>query len=130
MRPTTQGSSLWRPPENNGSNSLVYPAAYDGVIAVSATDHNDVKAGFSSYGTFIDVAAPGVNIFSTKLNGTYGYASGTSMACPHVAGLAALLKSGDTTLTPDQVEHILETTADDLGHSGWDTFYGSGRINA
>jgi len=115
---------------NNGSDSKVYPAAYDKVIAVSATDHNDVKAGFSSYGTFIDVAAPGVNIFSTKLNSTYGYASGTSMACPHVAGLAALLKSLDITLTPDQVEHILETTADDLGDSGWDTFYGSGRINA
>jgi hypothetical protein len=115
---------------NNGSDSTVYPAAYEKVIAVSATDHNDVKAGFSSYGTFIDVAAPGVNIFSTKLDGTYGYASGTSMACPHVAGLAALIKSKDSTLTPDQVEYILETSADDLGDAGWDTFYGSGRINA
>jgi subtilisin family serine protease len=115
---------------NNGNDSIVYPAAYEKVIAVSATDHNDEKASFSSYGTFIDVGAPGVYIYSTKLDGSYGYASGTSMACPHVAGLAALIKSQDTTLTPDQVEYILETSADDLGDTGWDTFYGSGRINA
>ncbi|MCH5377184.1 MAG: S8 family serine peptidase, partial [Planctomycetes bacterium] len=114
---------------NNGTDNLVYPAAYDGVIAVSATDHNDAKASFSSYGTFVDVAAPGVNIYSTDLGGGYRYASGTSMACPHVAGAAALLKSVDDSLTPTQIEALLETAADDLGAAGWDTDYGAGRIN-
>jgi subtilisin family serine protease len=115
---------------NNGSDAFVYPAAYDDVIAVSATDHKDIKAGFSSYGAFVDVAAPGVNIYSTDLGGGYRYASGTSMACPHVAGLAALLWSADPTLTPSQLEQVIETSADDLGAVGWDTQYGSGRINA
>ena len=115
---------------NNGNDNLVYPAAYDRVIAVSATDHNDVKAGFSSFGAFVDIAAPGVSIYSTTLNGSYGYASGTSMATPHVSGVAALLKAQDPSLTPEQVEYLLETSADDLGNAGWDTWYGAGRLQA
>ncbi|MBI2933694.1 MAG: S8 family serine peptidase [Planctomycetes bacterium] len=115
---------------NSNTDLPMYPAACDHVITVSAVDHNDMKASFSNYGLNIDVAAPGVNVFSTKLSNTYGAASGTSMACPHVSGLAALLKSRNAMLTVDQVESVLKASADDRGDPGWDTIYGAGRINA
>ncbi|MBI2933691.1 MAG: S8 family serine peptidase [Planctomycetes bacterium] len=115
---------------NSNTDVPMYPAGYDHVIAVSAVDHNDAKASFSNYGMNIDVAAPGVNVYSTGLNNTYRTASGTSMACPHVSGLAALLKSRNAALSPDQVEAILKASADDRGSPGWDTIYGAGRINA
>lgn len=113
---------------NAGTDNLVYPAALQHVLAVSATDHKDVKATFSSYGAFVDIGAPGVSIHSTKLNGSYGPASGTSMATPHVAGAAAMLLSIDPTLGPIELEAILETSAEDLGDPGWDTHFGSGRL--
>lgn len=69
-----------------------YPASYEKVIAVAATDHNDEKSHFSNYGSWVDISAPGSNIFSTKAYG-YGSLSGTSMACPHVSGVAALIVS-------------------------------------
>jgi len=78
---------------NYNTNTPYYPAAYPDVIAVSATDQNDLKASFSNYGTWIDVAAPGVDIVSTGTGGSYLFMSGTSMACPHVSGLAALIKA-------------------------------------
>jgi subtilisin family serine protease len=82
-------------PDGDGLlDSPVYPARYDlaNIIAVAATDHNDALASFSNYGaTSVDVAAPGVNILSTKAGDSYQYLSGTSMATPHVSGLAALI---------------------------------------
>lgn len=83
-----------------------YPASYDldNIIAVVATDQTDHLAGFSNYGaTSVDVAAPGVNIYSTKAGDTYQYMSGTSMATPHVAGLAALIWADNAGLSHDQV---------------------------
>jgi len=117
---------------NNNSSDPFYPAAYDNVMGVSATDQDDVKASWSNYGSYISVAAPGVSIYSTYWNddSTYAYMSGTSMAAPHVAGLAALLFSQDDTRTNATVRSLIEETADDLGDEGWDQYYGYGRINA
>lgn len=122
----------------NENSSISYPAAYDHVIAVGATDENDQRASFSNHGPQIDVAAPGVDILSTTPNTfvdpnlylNYDYMSGTSMASPMVAGLAALILSKNHNLTPDQVENIIKQSADDLGTPGFDNYFGYGRINA
>jgi len=115
---------------NTGRNTYHYPAAHANAIAVAATDANDQRAGFSTYGDFVDVAAPGVSVLSTLMSGGYGGMSGTSMATPHVAGLAALLFSLNPQLTNAQVRDLIELNADDLGVVGRDDYYGAGRINA
>jgi len=109
-----------------------YPANYDldNVIAVAATDQNDDMAWFSNYGaTSVDVAAPGVNIYSTKAGDTYQYMSGTSMATPHVAGLAALIWAENVGFSHDQVKHRILNGVDVLpALTG--TVLMAGRINA
>jgi len=109
-----------------------YPAVYPEVIAVAATDNRDVRASFSNYGTKVDVSAPGVNIYSTYPNNTYAYLSGTSMASPHVAGLAALIWSRNPTLSNAQVRAIIESTCDniDAKNPNFAGKLGKGRINA
>jgi subtilisin family serine protease len=108
---------------NNGSNSPHYPAAYDHIMAIAATDANDHNAPFTNYGDWVDLAAPGMHILSlraanTSLGTIYTdyttIASGTSMACPHVAGACALLISYNKTLTFDDLYDILIQTADPI----------------
>jgi subtilisin family serine protease len=120
----------------NTGGELVYPAAYPEVIAVSATDQNNQIASFSSRGPEVDLAAPGVNIYSTYKGQSYATLSGTSMAAPHVTGAAALIidtKKCDLNLdgvcTPSEVKQRLEQTAVDLGTPGKDNLYGSGLVN-
>lgn len=115
---------------NEGENMYDYPAAYDHVLAVSATDSSDRIADFSNYGADIDLAAPGTDIYSTLPHNKYEFMSGTSMATPVVAGVAALVWSANPSLTNAQIEERLYETADDLGPAGKDIFYGYGRINA
>ncbi len=119
---------------NNNGGSLTYPAAYStsyaNVIAVSATNKEDYIAPFSSTGSGITVAAPGVSIYSTITGSSYGDKSGTSMAAPFVSGLASLILSLNATLTPFQVRQLIEQSADDLGAQGFDNQYGYGRIDA
>ncbi len=119
---------------NNNSESRTYPAAFDHVIAVAATDKNDKKAEFSNYGDWVDIAAPGVGIVSTYLTskGEYASMSGTSMASPVVAGAAALVKSLHPNWTPDQVEQQLEDGADsiDAQNPNYAGKLGAGRVNA
>lgn len=112
-----------------GNPSVLYPAAYANAIAVAATTSSDQWASFSCYGPEVDLAAPGVSIYSTDRGG-YSYRAGTSMATPHVAGLAALLWGTYPALTRDQVRSIMEQTADDVNGGGRDQFLGWGRINA
>ncbi|MDZ4209904.1 MAG: S8 family peptidase [Candidatus Curtissbacteria bacterium] len=121
---------------NSGNSAPLYPAYYPVCISTAATDSSDKKASWSSYGSSVDVAAPGDNIFSTLPNhpynmGTvlnYGYASGTSMATPHVAGLAGLLFGANPLLTNTQVRAAIENNADAI--SGTGTYWQFGRINA
>ena len=114
---------------NDNTSNPSYPASYPGVICVAATTQSDTKASFSNYGTCIDVASPGVGILSSVMNGSYQAWSGTSMASPIVAGLAGLLKGQNKAMSPDQVQRVIEDTADDLGSPGRDTIFGAGRIN-
>jgi lambda repressor-like predicted transcriptional regulator len=119
---------------NSGRNEVDYPARYPEAMAVAATDRYDDHAPFSDYGPQIEVAAPGVDIYSTLWvrpnNHDYGYKTGTSMSTPHVAGLAALLWSVCPQLTNTEVRSVIESTATDLGSAGWDPYYGHGRIDA
>ncbi|MBN2589005.1 MAG: S8 family peptidase [Sedimentisphaerales bacterium] len=119
--------------EATKGNPVVYPAAYDSVIAVAATDKNDQRAYFSSYGSYVDIAAPGVNIDSTLPGDKYSGEtwSGTSMASPHVAGTVALIiQSYNYEYSVDGIRDILIDTADDLGELGFDYFYGNGLVDA
>lgn len=115
---------------NDGQNIEDYPASYDHVVGVSATNHLDYLAYFSNYGPQIDLAAPGTDIYSTLPNNKFGEMSGTSMATPIVSGTAALVWSVNNHLTNAQVAEQLYKTADDLGPVGKDIYYGYGRINA
>ncbi|MDG1331809.1 MAG: S8 family serine peptidase [Crocinitomicaceae bacterium] len=119
---------------NSNTSALMYPASYNHVISVGATDQNDQKATFSNYGSAIDVMAPGVGIQSCLAgsNSSYGTMQGTSMACPMVAGLAALMLACDPNLSPDDVENCIEDSADDIYplNSSYTGQLGAGRINA
>ena len=117
---------------NNGSgtDTVGYPAKYDSVIAVAATDKRDRRASFSSTGPAVDVAAPGVDVLSTIMGNAYGTKSGTSMACPHVTGTVALLLAANPAMPPAQVRQRLIDTALDLRPAGWDSSTGWGRIQA
>jgi thermitase len=100
------------------------------IISVSGTDPSDQLGSFSSWGNYIDVAAPGQSIQSTTRGGGYGSQSGTSFAGPVAAGVAALVLRVDPSFTPSEVETLLEMTAVDLGDPGWDTRFGHGRVDA
>lgn len=116
---------------NRGRDAYHYPAAHENAIAVTSTTSSDTISSFSNRGTWVDVAAPGSSIWSLAPgSASYVTKSGTSMATPHVAALAALLLSRDPTLTPQQVRQRIESTADDLGATGFDIQFGHGRINA
>lgn len=112
---------------NEKTDSFFYPAAYPDVMGVVASDPKDQRAMFSNFGYYADVAAPGENIFSTIPNNGYDYLSGTSMAAPHVSGLAALILSKRPEFTALQVANIIRNTVDPIGA---DKPVGSGRINA
>ncbi len=123
---------------NSNSESPDYLGSRTDVMNVAATDSFDVKAYFSNYGTWVDVSAPGVDVLSTWHNADdpdYDYIrliSGTSQACPHVTGLAALLKSYEPTLTSSDIWNYIVSYADPIDplNPGYAGKLGSGRINA
>lgn len=119
---------------NDNMSTLYYPAAYNNVIAVASTDANDAKSSFSNYGTWIDISAPGRGMYSTSGSGNnvYGTASGTSLATPLVAGLAALILSNEANLSPAQVKTRLQQTSDNITalNPTYTGQLGAGRINA
>lgn len=124
---TARGVTVIAAMGNDSSNCMNYPAAYDNVIAVAATDRTNTLAHYSSYGPWADVAAPGSWIWSTYHESNTMYASmpGTSMACPMVAGVVALYKSVYSNATPAQIEARLKSTATKGGKD-----LGAGIVNA
>ncbi|MGD8568060.1 MAG: S8 family serine peptidase [Gammaproteobacteria bacterium] len=136
---------------NDASNGLFAPAAYDGVVSVSATNISRQLASYSNYGSTIDVSAPGGDsgdlngdgyfdgVLSTSADDSSGsivfnfrFAAGTSMASPHMAGVVALMKSVYPDMTPDDLDAMLASgdLTDDLGPAGRDNSFGYGLINA
>jgi thermitase len=117
---------------NDGTTAKSYPGAYDNVIAVGATDHRDLKADYSNYGDWVDVAAPGSAILSTTIDSAkYGKKSGTSMATPHVAGVAGLVWSAFPGASNQQVrEKIAASIEDKTVLAGTGSDWAKARINA
>ena len=127
---------------NDGQLHLSYPAAYPGVLTVGASGDDDRRAGFSNYGAWLNVVAPGLNIISLGHSSQKKYrtSSGTSMATPFVTGLVTYLLSFNPKLTPNQIIAILEKTADKIdtnnksavaryNENGFSFWYGYGRVN-
>ena len=110
-------------------NNIWSPARYQPVIAVGATDSGDARYTSSSTGYTMELAAPGVSIYSTAMGGDYGYITGTSASSPHAAGVATLLIASGVTSNVD-VRYRLRNSAEDLGATGWDTQFGKGMVNA
>lgn len=111
-------------------DNVSFPARYDSVIGVAAIDRYGNRAEFSSTGPTVEVAAPGVRIFSTYLGNEYAYSSGTSMATPYVAGMLALMKQAYPRLSNKELRNLLIKHATDLGPAGRDSSYGYGAIQA
>jgi subtilisin family serine protease len=114
----------------NTAGAVEYPAAYAGVLAVAATTNSDLPADFSSRGPQIDLAAPGVDVFSANNRGFYYFASGTSASAPQVSGVADLVWSVRPDMTADQVAAVLKASAHDVWSPGWDELTGYGRLDA
>ena len=125
---------------NNRREETYYPASFDNVISVSATQVNDEFSNWSSYGPSVDVSAPGSSVLTTNCYtctyadhdswGSHTFISGTSFATPNVAGVVALMRARFPAETPSQIVNRLYSTVDDLGYPGWDKRYGRGRVNA
>lgn len=113
---------------NTGAQNAYSPN--DALLAIAATDSSDVRSSFSSYGDYVDLAAPGSGILTTRKGGGTVTVSGTSFSAPVTAGVIALMISANPSLGPEQLETLLLSTSEDLGEPGADTFYGAGRINA
>lgn len=114
---------------NDGLDFPSYPAALPGVVGVAATDRYDSRAWFSNYGSYVDISAPGVDIYSTWPGSDYASLSGTSMASPFVAGAAAVVKAKYPAFTAGQVWDRLGFGANDIGIRGKDQYTGYGRLN-
>jgi len=115
---------------NDATSQTMYPAGYSNVISVASTDQWDYQSGFSNYGYSVDIAAPGSSILSTVPTSSVGFMSGTSMAAPVVAGVAALIKANEPYLSNSAIESRLYETASDKGTYGYDIVYGHGIVNA
>jgi thermitase len=123
------GSLLVAAAGNDGDGTIEYPAGLDQVVSVAAIDGGDAVAPFSNENADVEIAAPGVDILSTRLGGGYVRMSGTSMATPHVAGAAALLWGLTPTASAGTIRRRLDAAVDDLGAPGRDGAYGYGVVD-
>jgi|GEM_PF-3924499 len=126
-RAINHGISIIAAAGNEGNSAYMYPASYDGVISVGAINESNKLYSFSNRNNKVDVVAYG-SVYTTALNGTYKRWEGTSFSTPIVSGVIGLVRMVDSTLTPSQIEGIIEGTSIDLGTKGKDTLYGSGVV--
>jgi subtilisin family serine protease len=115
---------------NSNSGVPVYPAAYPEVIGVASHKEDGVKSTLSNYGSWVDVAAPGDNVYTTKLGGGYGWSGGTSLSAPFVSSLAGLLLSSYPDFSPAQVEQVIQDSSEDKAYWQGTWSLEAGRINA
>ena len=115
---------------NDGDSSYGYPASYSEFVSVGSVTSSKVRSSFSQYNDQVDLVGPGSSVYSTTPGNSYGYKSGTSMASPHVAGVAALVWSHFPTLTAAEIRSALIASAEDLGPDGRDDEYGYGLVDA
>ena len=127
---TSKGALVVAAAGNGEDRAAMYPAACPGAVAVTATDANGDFTYFSNYGRWVDLAAPGVQITSTRNDGGYLAEDGTSFAAPIVSGVAALVLAQHPDWSPGQIEARLAETAQDRGPAGHDSFYGHGLLDA
>lgn len=113
---------------NTGLEDAISPTT--SLIPVSATDSNDVKTSWSTYGNFVAISAPGTRIWTTKINGIYDTSAGTSFSSPLGAGVISLMMSANPKLSSTEIESLLFSTVVDLGAAGRDPYYGYGRVDA
>jgi len=125
----SKGAVLVAAAGNSGTDTAFYPAACKNVVAVSATNSNDLRTSWSNYGTYVDIAAPGESILTTW-GSSYGYVSGTSFSSPITAGVVGLMFAAQPALANTEVVDLMLKNADDIGASGYDVYYGHGRVNA
>lgn len=114
---------------NDNTSQPSYPAAFPGVLGVAAVDYNGNRAGFSNFGDYVDVAAPGVDIASTYVNGKYASLSGTSMAAPHVTALAGLIRSINPDLKSNEVLDLITHNTQKGRQTVPNPYYGNGIID-
>jgi subtilisin family serine protease len=126
----SKGAVVFAAAMNMARDMKYYPAACNNAFAVAATDGNDLRASFSNFGSWIKLAAPGVGILTTARGGGYSYVSGTSAASPLAAGVASLILSAKSTLTPAALTAAIQQNTDDIGLPGFDNYFGWGRVNA
>lgn len=118
---------------NDSKEVAFFPASYPGVLSVASVNNDNRASGFSNFHTSVDVSAPGSSIYSTVPNNRYDYLSGTSMASPVTAGLAALIKMKNPAFKPLQIGEQIKATTDNIDTSLLDRYrgkFGTGRINA
>jgi len=115
---------------NDSDSFYNYPASYDNVISVGATDENNNKTSFSNYNNKVSLSAPGQNILTTNRAGGYSYYSGTSFSTPIVSAMAAIIKSVRPDLSPQDIKIILQNNSLDLGRTGLDNDFGYGKVDA
>lgn len=115
---------------NNGNSTLIYPAACNNVVAVSATDFADGRPTWSNFGSYVDVSAPGVGILTLSGASSYANWNGTSFSSPVASGVVALMTAANPSLSNVGVVDALLKNSDDIGSAGYDVYHGNGRVNA
>ena len=127
---TEQGVLVVAASGNDGNDIPMYPASFENAISVSAVDSGQIVSTYSNFNEFVDIAAPGTQIYTTSMDNTYSSVSGTSFAAPHVSGIIALYLSAFPTATVSQIKTLLYGGVRDLGDAGLDIYYGHGLVNA
>src|SRR5215471_4583302 len=126
----SKGAVIFAAAGNSGNSTPNYPAACNNVLGVTATEPTDTISSFSNHGNWVSLSAPGDQIFTTQVGGTYGNWWGTSLASPIAAAVGALALSANPSLTNAQLVSLLQKNSDDLGSPGFDQYFGYGRVNA